>query len=478
MQRYVGPYRILRLIDRGGQGSVYLGWDERLRRSVAVKIYDLPVERAGRRRLLAEARLVAGMDSPRIVQVHDVIESSTHLAMIMEYIPGCSLEDLLCARRLSLASVLSIGIDIAGALAVARQQHVVHGDVKASNVLIGPNGRARLTDFGISGRTGGMEARRGGSLSAVAPELYAGEPVDERADLFALGLLLYRMLTDEHPFFRGGHLDPTLLLGGQPPPLRERAAGEFDLSGSLVALVEQLLARDPQQRPRNTRRVRQVLRAALRDIPLAAHKSLLREARPHFRPELSEDMPPRLPDSFDRDARSRLPPRGGRIARLRHWLRGLRPPARAILAATMLAVVAMPLAWGLLGDVTRVRFAQPEMHIDGGINLPAGVSPYWLVEEVKRALAAELGPLEVVGSVGAEPSRVIDSPTVARAAEPAPDHRLRIALRCLDKFCVVDLGRTARGERHGAQAIVFPESRIDEWGGAVRGAVRELFSRH
>jgi len=473
LQRYVGPYRILRLIDRGGQGSVYLGWDERLRRRVAVKVYDLPVERAGRRRLLAEARTVAGMDSPRIVHVHDVIESSTHLAMIMEYIPGCSLEDLLCVRRLSLASVLTIGIDIAGALAIARQQHVVHGDVKASNVLIGPNGRARLTDFGISRRTGEDGASRGGSPAAVAPELYAGEPMDERADLFALGLLLYRMLTGEHPFFRGGNLDPALLLGGGTPPLRERVAGEYDLSDSLVALVEQLLAREPQQRPRNTRRVRQVLRVALRDIPLAAHRSLLREARPHFRPELPEDIPPRLPH-FDRDARSRLPPRGGRIARLRHWLHGLRPPARALLAATMLAVAAIPLAWVMLGDVTRVRFAQPEMHVDGAINLPAGVSSYWLVEEVKRALAAELGPLEILGSVGAEPSRVIASPTVAQAAEPAPDHRLRVALRCLDNFCVVDLGRTARGEQYSAQAIVFPESPVDEWAGAVRAAVRSL----
>ena len=84
MASFVGPYRILRLVNRGGQGSVYLGYDKRLHRRVAVKISDLPRARTDRRRLLDEARAVAGIQSPRVVQVHDVIESSKHLAMVMD----------------------------------------------------------------------------------------------------------------------------------------------------------------------------------------------------------------------------------------------------------------------------------------------------------------------------------------------------------------------------------------------------------
>lgn len=87
----VGPYRILRLINRGGQGSVYLGYDQRLGRRVAIKIGRLPQRRAARRRFLHEARLVASIQSAKVVQIHDVIESSEHLALVMEYVPGCGI---------------------------------------------------------------------------------------------------------------------------------------------------------------------------------------------------------------------------------------------------------------------------------------------------------------------------------------------------------------------------------------------------
>lgn len=127
MDNFVGPYRILRLIKQGGQGSVYLGYDKRLHRRVAIR-YSLPSTRAARRQLLREARTVASIQSHKVVQIHDVIESSTHLAMVMEYVPGCSLEDFLTAVP-SLASVLTVGTDVAGALALARQNHIVHGDV-------------------------------------------------------------------------------------------------------------------------------------------------------------------------------------------------------------------------------------------------------------------------------------------------------------------------------------------------------------
>ena len=84
----VGPYRILRLINRGGQGSVYLGYDQRLQRRVAIKIYALPSRRVARKDLRREAQLVASLDSPGIVRVHDIIESPEHLALVMEYVPG------------------------------------------------------------------------------------------------------------------------------------------------------------------------------------------------------------------------------------------------------------------------------------------------------------------------------------------------------------------------------------------------------
>ena len=170
----VGPYRILRLINQGGQGSVFLGYDKRLQRRVAIKIYTLAAKHGSRKQLRREAQLVASMHSHKVVQIYDVIESSTHLALIMEYVPGSSLEELLAAVRPSLAGVLTVGVDIAGALALARQQHIVHGDVKAANVLITEFGRAKLTDFGIA-RVIGEEPSwewAAGSFHALSPEQY------------------------------------------------------------------------------------------------------------------------------------------------------------------------------------------------------------------------------------------------------------------------------------------------------------------
>ena len=155
----VGPYRIIRLVNRGGQGSVYLGYDKRLQRRVAIKVYPLPVQRNSRRQLLKEARVVASLDSPRIVQIYAVIESQEHIAMVMEYVPGCDLEEFLTAVRPSLASILVIAGDLAAALSVARQQQIVHGDLKAGNVLIAADGRVTLTDFGIARRSAAAAKR-------------------------------------------------------------------------------------------------------------------------------------------------------------------------------------------------------------------------------------------------------------------------------------------------------------------------------
>ena len=93
--QFIGPYQILRQINRGGQGRVLLGYDPRLHRRVAIKIYSLPMDRRGKKQALAEARLIAGLDSPRIVRIFDVIVVTNHLAMVMEYVPGCDLEEVL-----------------------------------------------------------------------------------------------------------------------------------------------------------------------------------------------------------------------------------------------------------------------------------------------------------------------------------------------------------------------------------------------
>ncbi|CAA0109651.1 Serine/threonine-protein kinase PrkC [Halioglobus japonicus] len=477
MDNVVGPYRILRLINEGGQGSVYLGYDKRLHRRVAIKIYRLPATRAARKQLLREAQIVASIQSPKVVQIHDVIESGTHLAMVMEYVSGCSLEDFLTAVRPSLASVLTVGADVAGALALARQNHIVHGDVKAGNVLIGENGRAKLTDFGISRTTSEGPASRwaAGSLSAVSPEQFLGNTLDERADLFALGALLSRMLCGEQPFFRDGTLDPDLLTKRPPKPLIEIVTGDVELPDPLVNIIDVLLEKDPKNRPKNTRRVRQVLRKVLLSLPLSANNSLLREARPCFRPESPQDIPPLIPKDLGQQGRSALMPSGTAWVRFKHRLKSLRWPARTALALVLVGLLVVPPTMTMRNTVTPVQFAKPRTSTLGDISLPRGVSRDWLVLEVRNALAMQLGNIRIIGPVGAFPVTVIYSRGEPENWNEAPDMVVAMALRCVDSLCVFTVTREQSGARFSRQGVLLANMSLQEWRDIVHNTTLALY---
>lgn len=477
MDNYVGPYRIVRLINRGGQGSVYLGYDKRLHRRVAIKIYALPRTRVERKRLLREAQLVASIQSPKVIQIHDVIESSTHLGLVMEYVPGCSLEDFLAVVRPSLASVLTVGTDVAGALALARQQHIVHGDVKAGNVLIGESGRAKLTDFGIAraAKTGPVQRWTGGSFSALSPEQLLGEPLDERADLFALGSLLYRMLSGEHPFFRDGQFDPQLLAKHAPRPLVEIVSGDVELPDQLLKLIDELLQKDPQMRPPNTRRVRQVLRAVRQSLPLSSRDSLLRESRPYFRRELPEDLPPLIPKGLGQQGRSALLPTGTRMARLWHRMKGFKWPARAAAALALVGMACVPLVIALQSAVTPVRFDEPETTVGPGMELPREVSRTWLLRQVRQVLTEELGNVKVVGPVGAVPDTTLYSQGKPKDKWLQPEQAFQIALRCVDGLCVFAISREQSGAHFEQQAVLLSDMSIRQWQDIVRSTTLALY---
>jgi serine/threonine protein kinase len=448
-----------------------------LHRRVAIKIYRLPPQRAARRKLRREAQIVAGIQSPKVVQIHDVIESSTHLALIMEYVPGCSLEEFLTAMRPSLASVLTVGADVAGALALARQNHIVHGDVKAGNVLISETGRAKLTDFGIarSGSDRSTGRRTAGSISALSPELLLGKPLDERADLFALGCLLYRMLSGVQPFSRDGRIEPDWVIKHPPRPLQDIVTGDVELPDPLVDIIAALLEKDPQRRPRTTRRVRQVIRAVLHSLPMVNRNSLLREARPYFRPESPEDIPPLIPGDLSQQGRSALLPRGTRGARLWHRLKTLRWPARTALALLLIAAAGVPTVIALHNTVTPVRFAPPQTGISPGTQLPQEISRTWLVEEVRRVLAERLGTLRVIGPVGALPMTTLYSRGEPKNWNEAPELAVQIALRCVEGLCVFAVSREQSGDRYNRQGILLANMSFQQWRDIVRDTTLALY---
>ncbi len=472
----VGPYRIIRVLNEGGQGSVYLGYDERLQRRVAIKIYRLPSARTERKRLLREAQIVAALDSPKIVQVHDVIESPEHLAMVMEYVPGTDLEQFLAAVRPSLASVLTVASDVAAALAVARQQQIVHGDLKASNILISVAGRAKLTDFGIAHRADDAATVTGGSISALSPEQVLAKPLDVRSDLFALGILLYRMLTGQHPFMRAGELDVQLLLVGEPVPLSTRVRAEMGVPPSLLNLVTDLLRKNPADRPRNTHQVRRVLHEVSRGIPLAATNNLRREASALFRPESGLEVPPVVPDELGRSGRSRhltgsTPDWSpGHLMALLSW------PVRGALILAAVAAVGIPLFFALQQGPRPVYFEEPVIKYAAEIKLPQEISPRWLSAQVIRGVTAELGAVHVLGWVQEAHPQVIYADGDPALNGLVPEH-VSIDMRCAESLCVVALSRQQQGVYHTSQAMLLPDMPVGQWRDVLHRTAAELYRR-
>lgn len=473
----IGAYRIVRLIQRGGQGSVYLGYDTLLERRVAIKIYDLPARRSERKPLVAEAQLVASLDSPKIVPVHDVIESDSHLAMVLAYVPGCSLEEFLTRCRPSVDSLITVGTDIAGALAIARQSRIVHGDVKPANVLLTADGHAKLTDFGIARDVRGTDlpGHSGGSFWSLTPEHLREEEITQQADIFALGVLLYRMMCLEHPFAVDGRLDTHRMLHASPVPLRSRIPPESEVPDILVDIIDHMLHKDPRQRPKNTRGIRQVLRDVSRDIPMSVGSALLRESKPFFRAESAEDVPLQIPRELARSGRSRKKAPIGIAQSIGYWFTGLSKSARLLLGGFFVAAGLLAALYLRESQPTRVSFSAPVTDISDSWRLPDEISKGWLVNELRAVVEEELGNIIVVSSVGAKAPPTLYSPSAKPPFPVPPEEQFDIVMRCDASLCLVSIGRDGSLKRRTERAVVFQDAPLAQWREAVRGAARAVF---
>jgi serine/threonine-protein kinase len=249
-------YEVEELVGHGGMSSVYKAQDTLLERHVALKILheqysadDDFVERFKR-----EARSVAQLQHPNIVTVIDRGEEDGCQYIVFEYIDGESLKQLvdrtgpLPARR-----VVELGLQIAEALAFAHQHGLVHRDVKPQNVLIDPDGRAKVTDFGIarSLEAQGLTAtgRVLGTTDYVSPEQALGHEVTGQSDIYSLGIVLYEMLTGEAPFRADTQVAVAMKHVREPLPDVQRRRPE--ISASLARVVEHATAKETQNRYQN-----------------------------------------------------------------------------------------------------------------------------------------------------------------------------------------------------------------------------------
>lgn len=247
-----GRYALSEVLGRGGMGTVWRATDRVLEREVALKEVTFAVgltagERAIlRERTMREARAAARLDHPRVAAVYDVVEEDGRPWLVMEHVSARSLQDVLESEGpLPPADVARIGLDVLSALEAAHAAGIVHRDVKPANVLVEPDGHARLTDFGIATTTGDSSLTTGGALigspSYMAPERAYGDEPRPQVDLWSLGATLYAAAEGRPPFARGEAMATMLAVVSEHPAPMLRA-------GPLGPVLLGLLTKDPAAR--------------------------------------------------------------------------------------------------------------------------------------------------------------------------------------------------------------------------------------
>ena len=269
----LGRYEIVEELGRGAMGVVYLAQDPALGRLVAVKALDAPAGNGHRSSFLREARAAGGLDHPGIVTVHDATGGERPF-IAMEYVQGTDLKEVLRpGQPLPVDFVLEVADQVAAALDYAHARGVVHRDIKPGNILITANERVKLTDFGIaSAPTLSEPTARLGTPHYVAPEQLRGEAVDGRADVFALGVVLYEMLTGKRPFDHPDLKEVVRRLANEPftPP----AEHGVSLPPAAIKVLRHALAKSPADRLGSAGELARALRAAFAEREEAATRDL------------------------------------------------------------------------------------------------------------------------------------------------------------------------------------------------------------
>jgi YVTN family beta-propeller protein len=283
----VAGYRVEALIGRGGMGAVYRAAEEGLGRKVALKVIapELAQDERFRERFLRESRVAASLDHPHVVPIYQAGEEGGLLFLAMRYVEGTDLARLVAEEgALEPKRALELLVQVAEALDAAHERGLVHRDVKPSNVLIArAAGREHcyLGDFGLTKRTGSLSGVSAagsivGTLEYVAPEQITGDPLDERADVYSLGCVLYECLTGQAPFPRA--TDVALLwahVHEEPIPPSKARPG---LPKELDTVLARALAKEPGRRYRSAGELVAAARSALRLVdapPPPARRSRL-----------------------------------------------------------------------------------------------------------------------------------------------------------------------------------------------------------
>ena len=207
----ISHYKILKKLDRGGMSMVYKAKDSRLNRPVALKIFpNFSFSKSEEKEtLLNEARAASSLNHPNIVTIYDIGENNGFSFIVMEYIKGKSLRKLLDSGQLSISEALKISLEICESISVAHNQNVSHLDIKPENIMQTKNGEIKILDFGLASfKKINIDTKKNtlsGTIEYMSPERFQGENGDKQSDIFAIGIIMYEMLTGTHPFHDKHH---------------------------------------------------------------------------------------------------------------------------------------------------------------------------------------------------------------------------------------------------------------------------------
>jgi serine/threonine protein kinase len=266
-RRLAGRYALDRVVGHGAMGTVWAARDDLLGREVAVKEV---LEGGGPASGVQEARFAARVVSPHVVRVHDLVIEYDRAWIVMQLLPGRTLEDVLADGPLAPPAAARIALDVLGALDAVHRAGVVHRDVKPSNVLLADDGRAVLVDFGIAtsidDRSPTSPAQLLGSPAFMPPERAHGIPSGAAGDIWSLGALLFTAVQGSAPYEREHPVATMEALLFEPVPAADRAGG-------LAPLVARMLSRNPMERPTVEQARRVLMLSLLRelDAPSTSH---------------------------------------------------------------------------------------------------------------------------------------------------------------------------------------------------------------
>ncbi len=278
----INQYKILEKLGAGGQGTVYKALDTKLNRIVVVKVLppELTIKTANFKRFEREAQLCSQLEHPNICMIYDFNEADGVFYIVMQYVEGKNVRQLVSGRPLELKSALSIEVQVCDALAYAHSKNIIHRDIKAGNVMVTKTGQVKILDFGLAklleedaaDHLKGMDradlTELGipyGTATYAAPEQAKGERTDHRADIFSSGVLLYEMLTGIWAFQGKTVIDVRhQVLHGTPKPLADMR--NESLPPNLQQIIDKSLQKEPKNRYQQMKTMRDELKQVLQMV--------------------------------------------------------------------------------------------------------------------------------------------------------------------------------------------------------------------